>query len=88
MDCVEPEGAFYLFVSVKKLGLDGFTAADILLRDYGIVTVPGESFGKEGAGYIRLSYASSMENLVEAVEKSKIFTKNQLEYEHPSGGRL
>jgi len=73
LTCSKPEGAFYLFVSVKQLGMDGFTAADILLKEYGVVTVPGESFGKEGAGYIRISYASSMENLIEAVNKIKAF---------------
>ena len=76
LSCQKPDGAFYLFVSVKELGMDGYTAADILLNEYGVVTVPGESFGKEGTGYIRLSYASSMENLIEAVDKLKAFVHN------------
>ncbi len=84
LSCVKPEGAFYLFVSVRELGLDGFAAADALLNEYGVVTVPGESFGREGAGYIRLSYASSMENLREAVAKLGDFAGKRREKETPS----
>lgn len=73
LSCAEPQGAFYLFVSVKDLGLTGHEAANRLLNDYGVVTVPGESFGENGAGYIRLSYASSIENLKAAAALIKEF---------------
>ncbi len=75
LSCSEPEGAFYLFISVKELGLTGIEASDILLSEYGIVTVPGESFGSEGAGYFRMSYASSMDDLKKAAEQFKAFAK-------------
>lgn len=69
LSCIKPDGAFYLFVSVKETGLDGYQAANLLLEKAGIVTVAGESFGRNGAGYVRLSYASSMENLKEAASR-------------------
>jgi aminotransferase len=67
--CIEPEGAFYLFPSVKDTGMDGYQMADLLLEKAGVATVAGESFGKNGAGYIRMSYSNSLENLKAAVAK-------------------
>jgi len=61
--CTKPFGAFYLFPSVKKTGLDGYQMSSMLLEKAGVATVAGECFGKNGAGHIRLSYANSMENL-------------------------
>ena len=75
LSCSKPEGAFYLFINVKGLGLSGHEAADILLKEYGVVTVPGESFGSQGAGYLRISYASSMEDLIEAGNKFEQFAQ-------------
>lgn len=76
LSCSKPEGAFYLFINVKALGLSGHEAADILLHKYGVVCVPGESFGRQGAGYLRISYASSMEDLIEAGNKFEQFAKD------------
>ncbi len=67
--CVEPEGAFYLFPSVKDTGMDGYQMANLLLEKAGVATVAGESFGRNGAGYIRMSYSNSLENLKAAVAK-------------------
>lgn len=75
LSCSKPEGAFYLFVSVKDLGLTGVEASDILLSEYGVVTVPGESFGSQGAGYFRMSYASSMDDLKKAGDQFEAFAK-------------
>ncbi|MGD2294754.1 MAG: pyridoxal phosphate-dependent aminotransferase [Candidatus Aminicenantes bacterium] len=69
--CARPDGAFYLFPSIEDTGLDGYQMAKKLLNEAGVVTVPGECFGKKGAGHIRLSYANSMENLKTAVENIK-----------------
>lgn len=72
----KPEGAFYLFVSVEELmgktldGIEMNTSADLatyLLEKHLLATVPGDAFGAEG--YLRLSYAESMENLGKAVER-------------------
>ncbi len=67
--CIEPEGAFYLFPSVKDTGMDGYQMANLLLEKAGVATVAGESFGKNGAGYIRISYSNSLKNLKAAVAK-------------------
>jgi len=66
LSCIKPDGAFYLFVSVKDTGLNGYQMSSLLLEKAGVVTVAGESFGKNGKGYVRISFASSMENLKEA----------------------
>jgi aminotransferase len=64
---VEPRGAFYLFPSIKETGMDGFQMSNFLLEKAGVATVPGECFGKNGAGHVRISYANSLENLKKAV---------------------
>ena len=69
--CVKPEGAFYLFPSIKETGVDGIQLADKLLEEAGVATVAGEYFGKNGAGHLRLSYANSLENLKDAVGRIK-----------------
>jgi aspartate/methionine/tyrosine aminotransferase len=66
-----PDGAFYLFPSVQETGLSGYEMSDKLLDEAGVATVPGECFGSSGAGHIRVSYANSMENLIEAVTNIK-----------------
>jgi len=67
----EPRGAFYLFPSIKETGMDGYQMSKLLLEKAGVATVPGECFGKNGAGHIRISYANSMENLKKAVTNIK-----------------
>jgi len=67
----EPQGAFYLFPSVKDTGMDGYQISKMLLEKAGVATVPGECFGKNGAGHIRISYANSLENLKEAMANIK-----------------
>ncbi len=67
--CPKPDGAFYLFPSVRDTGMDGFKMAEMLLEKAGVATVAGECFGKNGAGHIRISYSNSLENLRTAVEK-------------------
>jgi len=67
--CPKPDGAFYLFPSLKETGMDGFKMAEMLLEKAGVATVAGECFGKKGAGHIRISYSNSLDNLRAAVEK-------------------
>lgn len=75
--CEMPEGAFYAFVDVRELIGERFSSsaeiADMLLRDARIVVTDGEGFGADG--YIRVSYATSMENLETAVEQMKHLLK-------------
>ena len=71
LSCKNPDGAFYIFVNIKDLGLSSGEMADYLLDKAHIATVPGSAFGSQGEGYIRLSYACSYERIVEAMERLK-----------------
>ena len=69
--CTKPEGAFYLFPSIKSSGMTGIQLSHLLLEKAGVATVAGEYFGRSGAGHLRFSYANSLENLEKAVENIK-----------------
>ena len=64
-----PKGAFYIFPDVRQTGMDDETFAIRLLKDYGVACVPGSAFGPCGAGFVRMSYATSMEKIRLAVER-------------------
>jgi aminotransferase len=68
LECVEPEGAFYAFPSIKKLGItsEEFT---VKLLHSGVAVVPGSAFGDYGEGYVRIAYSNSYENLEKAMER-------------------
>jgi len=65
--CTMPQGAFYAFPNIKGLGMTSNQAADYLLEKAGVAVLSGTAFGSSGEGYIRLSYANSMENLEKAL---------------------
>lgn len=67
--CIRPEGAFYLFPSIRETGLDGYAMSKMLLEKAGVATVAGECFGRNGAAHIRISYSNSMDNLKLAVAR-------------------
>lgn len=67
--CEIPGGAFYAYANVKGTGRDSKTLADNLLQEAGVACLNGGSFGKFGEGYIRFSYANSLENLTEAAKR-------------------
>ena len=69
ISCKMPQGAFYAFPNVRKFGMSSFDCAMYLLDHAKVSTVPGIGFGKYGEGYLRISYATSLENLVEAAER-------------------
>ena len=69
IDCPVPEGAFYAFPSVRRLGVSCQKVAEHLLEDAYIATVPGSAFGRYGEGYIRLAYSNSYENIEEAMDR-------------------
>lgn len=71
LSCRKPKGAFYIFVNIKELGKTSMEVAEYLLDNAGVAVVPGSAFGASGEGYVRLSYANSYENLVEACDKMK-----------------
>jgi aspartate/methionine/tyrosine aminotransferase len=66
---VHPGGAFYLFVNIGQLGRSSEEVAMYLLNQAGVAVVPGSAFGRFGEGCLRISYASSFENLETAVER-------------------
>jgi aspartate aminotransferase len=69
--CKLPGGAFYAFANVSGTGFDSRKLADRLMVEAGVAGLDGGSFGEFGRGYIRFSYANSMENLMEAVERMR-----------------
>ncbi len=75
LTCFEPKGSFYIFPCVKSTGLTGEQFATKLLEEQKVAVVPGSAFGKFGEYYVRVSYAYSMKNLVEATEKIAEFVK-------------
>ncbi|MEL3973840.1 aminotransferase [Rossellomorea oryzaecorticis] len=74
--CHLPGGAFYAFPSIAKTGFSSEEFAEKLLMEEKVAVVPGNVFGKGGEGHIRCSYASSMEQLQEAVKRMKRFVEN------------
>ncbi len=67
VSCVMPEGAFYAFPNVTGTGMDAREVADRLLSEAGVAVLAGTAFGAHGEGYLRLSYANSLENIGEAL---------------------
>lgn len=75
LDCFEPYGAFYVFPSIKKFGLTSEEFATRLLQEEKVAVVPGTAFGDCGEGFLRISYAYSLENLKIALERVRRFVE-------------
>ena len=73
IDCFEPYGAFYVFPNIKKFGLSSDEFATKLLEEEHVVVVPGTAFGDCGEGFLRISYAYSIDDLKKALERMKKF---------------
>jgi aminotransferase len=71
----EPEGAFYCFPDITSTGLDSEGFAQALLQEEHVAVVPGDAFGPSGAGFVRCSYATSLDKIEEAVRKIQRFTE-------------
>jgi aspartate/methionine/tyrosine aminotransferase len=69
--CRMPQGAFYVFPNVSAFGRSSNWLAEYLLEETGVAVLPGTSFGKNGEGYLRLCFANSLENILEALERMK-----------------
>ncbi len=69
--CLKPDGAFYAFPNITGTGYSSKDLADKLLYEAGVATLAGTSFGKFGEGYLRFSYANSIENIQKAIAKIK-----------------
>jgi aminotransferase len=79
LDCHMPQGAFYVFPSITKTGMSSMDFAQGLLRAKKVALVPGSAFGKDFDSHIRISYASSYENLREAVKRIGEFMEESRE---------
>ena len=77
-DCFEPGGAFYVFPSIKKFGMTSEEFAETLLKEEKLAVVPGDAFGACGEGFIRISYAYSIENLKTAMIRLSHFASVHL----------
>ena len=75
LQCFEPYGAFYVFPCIKEFGMTSDEFAERLLREEKVAVVPGTAFGDCGEGFLRISYAYSLENLQIAMEKIEAFIK-------------
>lgn len=73
IDCFTPYGAFYVFPNIKKFGLSSEEFATRLLKEEKVVVVPGTAFGDSGEGFLRISYAYSIDDLKKALERFKKF---------------
>lgn len=73
LDCFEPFGAFYMFPSIKRFGMTSDEFANRLLQEEKVAVVPGTAFGNSGEGFLRISYAYSLEDLKEALGRLRRF---------------
>jgi aspartate aminotransferase len=69
LSCKKPKGAFYAFPNFKEVGMSGHETRDFLLEKAGVASLPGVDFGKYGEGYMRFSYANSIENIRKALKR-------------------
>lgn len=75
LECFEPGGAFYAFPSIKETGMTSEAFSEQLLKEHKVAVVPGNVFGESGEGFLRCSYATSREELIEALDRMETFLK-------------
>ena len=73
LPCFEPEGAFYVFPCIREFGMTSDEFATRLLKEEKVAIVPGTAFGDCGEGYLRISYAYSIDNLKKALGRLEKF---------------
>lgn len=73
LECFEPQGAFYVFPSIKKLNMTSEEFCEKLLYSKKLAVVPGNAFGESGEGHIRISYAYSLDNIKNALKRMQAF---------------
>ncbi|MBC2580972.1 aminotransferase class I/II-fold pyridoxal phosphate-dependent enzyme [Clostridium sp. DJ247] len=78
LDCFEPLGAFYVFPCIKSTGMSSDEFCEELLRSEKVLVVPGNAFGQCGEGFVRACYASSMENIKEAMVRIERFIETKV----------
>ena len=77
ISCKKPHGAFYVFPNIKKTGKTSRELSDLLLNKAGVAALSGTAFGKFGEGYLRLSFANSVENIKKALTRVSETLENQ-----------
>ena len=77
LSCSMPQGAFYVFPSIKSTGENSLDFAKNLLQQQKVALVPGVAFGKPFTDHVRISYASSYDNLKEAVRRIALYLKRK-----------
>jgi aspartate/methionine/tyrosine aminotransferase len=78
VECTMPRGAFYAFPSISATGLGSRELADRLLNEVGVAVLAGTAFGAHGEGFLRLSYANSLENLEEALDATSSLLEQRI----------
>ncbi len=73
LECFEPKGAFYVFPDIRKTGMTSDQFCERLLLEEKVLMVPGNAFGECGEGFVRATYATSTENLMEAIKRTGRF---------------
>jgi aminotransferase len=73
LSCFTPEGAFYVFPSIKSTGMDSQEFCTRLIQEKSVAVVPGPAFGDCGEGYVRVCYAYSVKHLTTAMERIREF---------------
>ena len=76
LECIEPEGAFYVFPNIGKFGLSSEEFCERLLYEHKVAIVPGTAFGACGEGFARISYAYSVKHILEALEHIADFVED------------
>ena len=71
ISCLMPASTFYAFPNIKKLGMSSWDLAKFLVKEHKVALVPGSIFGRNGEGYLRLSFAASSEQLIEGLRRIK-----------------
>ncbi len=79
LSCLRPEGAFYAFLDVSELDGSSFDIAERLLSDYGVVTAPGGAFSDAGEGYLRLSFANSLDRIELGLDRIEELVRDECE---------
>ncbi len=81
LDCVKPEGAFYLFPCIRQTGMSSDEFCDRLVEEGKVALIPGTGFGQAGEGFVRISYAYDMATLAEAMDRLEAFVAKYLHQE-------
>jgi aspartate aminotransferase len=76
--CLKPQGAFYAFPNIKETGKSSRELADALLSEAGVACLSGTAFGRQGEGYLRFSFANSVENIRKALERIDAWVRKNL----------